>query len=322
MLTSEMTIEDTLLKLNEQIKTLKKLGDNTNPLPVAIKMVEDDRMFKINTFSIEKYDINMKYLGKVKNEKELTNAYYFLLTIFDDIKDNITKQHKENIEKLEHNKKVEENIRFIMKTIGVRDNYTTWEYPTKRSKKKKSFTHRAGYLSDLERTFKTNDGFEAFLKNIEKKRVDLKRYYEKKRSEFRKIEQELNQKKKREENILVLGILTMKYKLDVTSDKNSILEHLLNQNKYLLLGYYLEKNRSDWNDGYSYAKYGYDSFAVETEEDKLIEEEILSCINENWDGDGRIFRDIHYNYDYLYDKVSKDNPELFKDFKILKEILE
>ena len=52
-----------------------------------------------------------------------------------------------------------------------------------------------------------------------------------------------------------------------------ILDVILEKDKYLRLAHYLLKNREDWNDGYSYAESGLNGFDVETETDKLIEDD-------------------------------------------------
>lgn len=92
---------------------------------------------------------------------------------------------------------------------------------------------------------------------------------------------------------------------------------LLNDmNKYLHLAHWLNRNREDWSDGYSYAEVGINNFKVENEQDREILDSLLALIDENWDGDGRVFRDTKWNYDALYSLVPED---LRSDFMICRE---
>ena len=58
-----------------------------------------------------------------------------------------------------------------------------------------------------------------------------------------------------------------------------------------------------------------DGFIVESDEDGLIAADIQNCIN-NWDGDGRTFRDTKYNYDYCFSLVKDE--QLYKDYQLVK----
>jgi hypothetical protein len=95
-----------------------------------------------------------------------------------------------------------------------------------------------------------------------------------------------------------------------------LIENLRNKDKYLDLAIALEDNRADWNDGYNIVRNTIESFKIENDKDQDIFDEITSVIYENWDGDGRIFRDINYSYITLYNMVDK---KLLEDFNKLKE---
>lgn len=107
--------------------------------------------------------------------------------------------------------------------------------------------------------------------------------------------------------------LIKKYNLDFPSglpSADDMLEAVIRKNKYLYLAHYLLENRNDWNDGCYYAKTGLNGFKVEDEVDKMIYADISSYIND-WDGDGRCFRDCAWNYDRLFSMVDAD---LYKDY--------
>ena len=51
----------------------------------------------------------------------------------------------------EQNMKLVAQVKELMARIGIPATYTTYEYPTTRSKTKKSISHTAGFVTDLER---------------------------------------------------------------------------------------------------------------------------------------------------------------------------
>jgi len=61
------------------------------------------------------------------------------------------------------------------------------------------------------------------------------------------------------------------------------------------------RNRIDWSDGPDIVRSELRHFAVENDIDKLIYECLSNCVD-NWDGDGRVFRDCEYNYEDCWRK--------------------
>lgn len=120
------------------------------------------------------------------------------------------------------------------------------------------------------------------------------------------------EKAKREADIFTATLL-VKYGLSSDATIYDINQALLKQNKYLMLGHYLEANRNDWSDGPDQARTGLDNFVVQNPPDSEILAEISQLIN-NWDGDGRCFRDCTWNYSALYAIAAEQNPELVKDY--------
>ena len=64
-------------------------------------------------------------------------------------------------------------------------------------------------------------------------------------------------------------------------------------------------NREDWNDGYDYARFGLNSFKIETDTDKKIYNEILEITSKD-DVDGRYFRYCSWNYNVLFSMCEHD----------------
>jgi hypothetical protein len=68
----------------------------------------------------------------------------------------------------------------------------------------------------------------------------------------------------------------------------------------------------DWNEGPHYAECGIRGFKAESDEDNKIVSNINGYI-QDWDGDGRIFRDCEWNYDRIFGKVDE---KLLSDYNI------
>lgn len=128
------------------------------------------------------------------------------------------------------------------------------------------------------------------------------------------VEARANQEAQIRREALLL-VLREKYGLPEYGD---VLEEILKRNKYLMLGYWLERNRGDWSDGCDYAETGLRAFPVETDIDAEISAEINNLCVE-WDGDGRCFRDCHWNYTRLFEMAEHDAPELMADYRKIRE---
>jgi len=113
--------------------------------------------------------------------------------------------------------------------------------------------------------------------------------------------------------------LANKYDLDLDANQDDILEKMCSLNKYLELAHGLLENREDWSDGPKSASYALRNFKIETPLDQEIHDNIAPYISD-WDGDGRIFRDIEWNYDRIFKMVKENNPSLYSDYLKLIEI--
>lgn len=229
----------------------------------------------------------------------------------------------ENIEAVEHNKKVVAKVTSLMKAIGIPDTYYESYFKTNRSSKKTTDTKRAGYLQDIDRNIKLHNPAVPLMKDIiGDSYTGVVRVYEDLIKKLREAEVKAEKEKQLKESEHKVALLRAKYTPDdAMSEGDEILEGVLSKCKYLRLAYYLEKNRGDWNDGYDYAETGISGFIVETEEDREISQEINSLIDngqEYGDIDGRVFRDCEYNYGYLFTKVDES---LMKDYNAVRAFI-
>lgn len=226
-------------------------------------------------------------------------------------RDSLEVQHTANVPVIENNRRVIEQVILIMTNLGIPESRTTYGYATPRARKMTSTTVRAGYLTDLAAACPTDDGYNACKHKLED--------FERRLAAYEKTEAEKEAATKREEERVlkerqgraVLEAMAEKYGCD--AEVYDVIEAIGQKNKYFRLAYWLQRNRNNWNEGPSYARTGLDGFAVETEEDQAIYDDLEPRISD-WDGDGRTFRDSSYGYDYLFGKVE---PALMADYQKL-----
>lgn len=248
------------------------------------------------------------------NSSHIEKGYENALKKIESVFTSVEEMHSKNKESLENNKETKQKIIDFMTSIGIPSNYTVYEYPTTRSKTKKSIAKTAGYISDIERVISSNDSYQTRLFEYKTMKEKITKEYEKYKLEIQKKEVEKLKKEKEDNDRMELARFQVKYNSKGYWD--DILDIILDKNKYLRLAHFLLMNRNDWNDGYHYAECGLNGFDLVDETDLSIYDDIQNNIN-NWDGDGRCFRDSTYNYDVLYDMVNDE--ELMKDYNIVSE---
>lgn len=224
--------------------------------------------------------------------------------------------HEENTKALENNIALKDYVYAFMEKIGIPKRITTYDYISssgRRTQKKQEHTKSAGYIGDIEMFLKTDDGFEYAKQSLERIKKDIETYRlseDKKEKDAQKIIDADNAKK---EETKLLATLVVKYGLDYQATFQEVLDAILGRNKYLELGYWLERQRNDWSDGFWKAKNGIDGFNAETDLDKRIQESLYETLSEC--EDGRDFRDCQYNYSELYSMVNDE--ELYKDYELV-----
>lgn len=205
--------------------------------------------------------------------------------------------HERNLPKIESNKAVRASVTEFMKAVGIEATYSVYEKPNNRSKNRQWLKKNAGFTEDVQRAGPISDFYEQSLNTLKDYERRINEYAQVKQREELAAQEKAQQKQKEAANLKEIAMYSLKYGTDV--DAQQILDAILTKNKYLALAHYLLKNREDWNDGYAYAQQGLNSFYVSTEEDAKIQANIQELID-NWDGDGRVFRDCEYNYDRLF----------------------
>jgi hypothetical protein len=165
------------------------------------------------------------------------------------------------------------------------------------------------WYTDLASNFQTSAG--NFNENAYKKfEEDVWKVFDKVTAEISKKklekekEQALAEKKRREDSLF--SEMVSKYSLKDTVDWLEILDVILSKDKHLELADEMQTTRNFFDNGID----GIESLAAQLSNEEIKKDILETC--ENWDGDGRAFRDCIYSYDYFFEKVDKD---LLEDYQ-------
>ena len=219
----------------------------------------------------------------------------------------------ENQAAVKNNCMVYDGLVKLISSVGIPSHYA--KVINSRSGKTKRVSME--WVDALKDLVKTEDEFPKVQRIYEEKMSEIAKWEKEIEEQKRKEELTRDAEKKKIENIKTLGRLENKYGLALTESGSEILDAILSKDKYLALGHALLMNREDWNDGPEYARNGLEEFKVESDLDQSIYMEINELIND-WQEDGRCFRDADYGYDYLFGLVDK---ELLSDYREVRELI-
>lgn len=262
---------------------------------------------------------NNGYWGyeKYQSESSINSICQKGIDHVDRILKSAEKQHFINLDRIANNKIIIGGITKMMDNFGVRGSWTTYEYPSSRSRTRKEVTHRCGWPAEVSRFIPTDDGFSSIERSCKSRLDEIEKWKQKKLLELSEIQKKKDLEEKDEKNRRALAQYQVKYGLEPESDWSEVMDEILSKDKYLKLAWHLEENRNDWNDGYWLAECGLYDFNIEDETDQLIHDEINLLID-NWDNDGRVFRDCKWNYAAIY---SLADSSLYDDLVRIKPYL-
>jgi len=237
--------------------------------------------------------------------------------ILDDAMSQAEKAHIANESIAKNNQVVFDKAVAIMKGLGFSE---TERYKKTRTSFKYHERQSAWLTSlslqcprDSNATFnKFKSSYESLLKRA--KDWDDKKKLEIKAKEDAKIQQSKSLEKQR-----ILGSIIAKYNLDISSDFDEIFDKILSKHPYLTLAYAMLQTRNDWSDGFYRVESALSIFDRKTSRDKEIYEDISDCLGED---DGRVFRDIVWNYDSLFKIVKQESPDVYSDFEIMQNLIQ
>ena len=294
-------------KMEKEYDELIKVADGVSGkvMPVAQCKAMGGVMASVGSYCESRYGVSDGYVFVVSKAKKDADARI----------ENDRETHKKNIPAIENNTRLRQAIASIMSNAGIPATYTTTEYKSNRSRTPTRTTHASGWFTDLDRHAITNDGIEYSERMYADTIKKIEDYVKAEKTKEEEKEKVKEKEKKAADALRELAVFQVRHELPSTSSWDDILDTILSKDKYLRLAHFLYKNRSDWNEGCHYAECGIRGFKTDSEEDQDIVSNISDHI-QNWDGDGRIFRDCEWNYDRLFGKV--DN-KLLNDYNIARE---
>jgi len=300
---------------SEISKLETKLANLTNVIPKqpALKEYSCKQIKELsNLYSYQ--DSARKILSGSSGEYQYNRALELLKQAYEHVEQ--VSKHNDVI--LENNRKIVASITELMTFYGIPKTYRVLDSKS-RARFPKSIEKTSGWVVDLQMHVKTDDGRDNVIKKIKGFEETINTI----RAQVVENEKKLEEEKQKEldemaaeENRQVFLIqMIKKYDLAPNTSASNLFDFFMKSNKYLALARSLEKNRLDWSDGYEHAQDGLDKFCVlvENEMDDRIIKNIQNAIDD-WDGDGRVFRDIEWSYGTLYDCVQTHWPSLYKDY--------
>lgn len=210
----------------------------------------------------------------------------------------------------ENNKAVLHRISEMIKNAGISSTYSEWSGSGRRAKQ---VSRKCAWATALAQNVPTTTHWSQTLLSyrawVEACDRDIRERDEAAKAKSAAAEQE----RKALARAVLVAKIAEKYGLDISSDQDDVIAELRRRDKYLDLSISMEETRNDWNDGPYAVKVAIRRFSVDNKTDEAIEEEISNLV-ENWDGDGRVFRDCHWNYNNLYGMADK---EIMDDYRRL-----
>lgn len=291
--------ERAMKALSGVVEKLKKQVSDDLPVlkvlePMPTVPLATKSHFKVKGYYGEyKECITVKQLENVKNALE--EKYRSLLI-------DIEATHNANIPRIENNKLLREKVFLMMDAVGIPRTWGQYEIPKGR-RTKQWITHVAGYDEDLNRNVKVDDGYAVAARSVDSCLKDIDRIFNELKTGIAKEEQKKLAEEKEKAKALWLAKMQVKYSLDETAGVETVLSTILSKDKYLDLAHAMMETRNDWSDGFYRVEDALGRFSVVTDEDHRIYECVNLLTEDDYDVDGRVFRDCAWNYDVLFGLV-------------------
>lgn len=212
--------------------------------------------------------------------------------------------HEKNLPAIENNKLIAAQIVALNEAIGMPKRWSERDRNS-RSRYIKTIGHDAGYLTDIAREVKTDDGFQSATLTFDRLLKDYQAYVDQgKRDaevEARRVELEKQALIDKRKADIELAAMLLRYELPLDASWSDVLENLRARHQRLDLAVAMNRTRNDWNEGPYQVRGAMDRFTIRDNEDKDIANDVLGCMDDF--EDGRVFRDTKWNYNRLFDSV-------------------
>ncbi len=213
--------------------------------------------------------------------------------------------HEANLEAIERNQGTADRVRAFMEEIGMPKSWS--ERDTKsRSRYPRNVSREAGWITDITRFIKTDDGFAYATSSYENLKARYDEYAAAAARETAQAEQQRQraaeaEREARKANI-ELARIVLRYELSDESTWEDVLDALRGKDQRVDLALAMMATRGDWSEGPYRVRDAIDRFTIVTDEDKQIANDVIACLCEF--EDGRVFRDTTWNYDRIMASVA------------------
>lgn len=215
--------------------------------------------------------------------------------------------HEYNVLIIEENRKKRQYYAEVLKDLPKYYATHKYKYMGRMSRgNQQTYIHWFDELMNLE--FPIDDLWSSAQAEYErhKNRIEEYRKRNEERERFNKSASEKAEKSKRA--LMKIGAIAAKYNLTVDSPKE-ILEEFIKMDKYLNLAHAMRETRMYWGEGCDAV-----SKALDAIDNESIQQDVRKAIKLfEEDRDGRVFRDIDYNYNRLYQYVPKPIIEDYRE---------
>lgn len=212
--------------------------------------------------------------------------------------------HEKNLPAMENNKAIAAQITALNEAVGMPARWSERDRNS-RSRYPKTIGHQAGYITDIARECRTDDGFAQATSSYERMLQQYKEYAaegqkdaERARAQAERDRLALIEKRKAD---VELAAMLLRYSLPLDSSWSDVLENLCSRHQRLDLAVAMQQTRGDWSEGPYRVRNAMDRFTIHTNEDKDIANDVLGCMDDF--SDGRVFRDTSWSYDRIFASI-------------------
>jgi len=322
---------DILRQVAEEVEAIDASIDKA-AVEAGFPAIQTVTEIKVGVKDVEQYDRDYSYSNRGKYNPRWEQVVAAARKHLDEVRAEAERIHAANVPAMASNKALYDRLFALMKSVGFQESYT--EYTTKRGR-----THServsSGWYRDLNRCIVLDDRYKYGVDELNRQEGRIADYEANQRWMHQEAQEKQQAETKKRQQEREVGVLAVKYGCDLESaDYRSILDAILDRNRYLKLARAFYRIRCDWSDGpHDRARRALDDFIEaasretggQTDLDREIYDywlEIIERQEEAGESDGRIYRDGEWSYGRLFSLAAERDPDLFADYGKVCEMLD
>ena len=216
--------------------------------------------------------------------------------------------HEQNVAIASENKRILIQLAELIKNAGIESTYSVREGSGRRMK---WVSHQCQWDAALRQNVQVTDEWDDTVRRYNQWIKDRDAEIAKVKADAEAKSRALAQEEEALKGKLVVAKIAEKYGLPITSSADDVQSAIREKDKYLDLADGMYATRCDWNEGPWYAKNALQRFKIENATDQAIYDDNWPAV-EDWDGDGRVFRDGKWGYDAVF---ALADPMLLSDYQ-------